>query len=147
MDNIPGQSSGSVCATLEFLLYEVLYWLSIQSDSLLQGVRPGQCYSALVNRTPSGASPDGDIVTLPPDMARNNLIKIRTTVRRRKGKIKIELNAIFLKSARAASSFHLTSCPGKCGDRAQTQGYSESAEPMVMNIHEVSEQVRGWHAG
>lgn len=96
-----------------------------------------------MNRTPSEALPDRDIVTLPPDMARNNPIKIRTGVRGGKGKIIIELNAIVLKSARAASSFNLTSCPGKCGGRAQTQGYSESAEPMVMNIHEVSELARG----
>lgn len=91
--------------------------------------------------TPSEALLDRDIVTLPLDMVRNNLIRISTRLWGEKGKVIIELNAVFLKSASSAPLFNLTSCLGKSRCRAPSLG--QSAEPVAVNIHEVSELAGG----
>lgn len=110
-------------------------------DSSLQGLRPGRCYSASVDRTPSETSPDRDIVTSPPDMDRDKPTRVRTRDRGGKCKVIIEFNAILFEKCKGC--IHLTSCPEKCGGRAHAHRYCEGAEPTVMNMHEVSELARG----
>lgn len=85
---LPGQSSGAVpLLSFCYVIFCADCPFRNECDSSLQGVRPGQCYSASVNRFPSETSPDRDVVTSPLDMDRNNPIRVR--IRARGGKCKI----------------------------------------------------------